>query len=244
MDWSYKNWRNEDQLYFPKRKVNNRGSQYYPHIIGGFFSIKNQVAVEYESLSERLFYYYLELDRAVSRYYVQPVEIPVNSGEGKWYHTPDVLAFRHGYRPLLYQVKLEEVTSKKFVQTNQACENYAFNMGWEYHIIYPSTLPAPIQRNIKFLKGFLRVREYYPDMYKFVVNRVRILEAASINFVAESLSDRLDPLYIKPLIFHLIAKGIFHVSINEIITGESQISLQSEFDTMITLITGEERHDL
>ncbi|OBY81427.1 hypothetical protein BBG47_01110 [Paenibacillus sp. KS1] len=71
--WSTTNWAEEDKLFMPKRRVNNRNSYSHPHIIGSFYSQRMKRVVEYESLGERLFFYYLELDRAVMRYYVQPV---------------------------------------------------------------------------------------------------------------------------------------------------------------------------
>lgn len=93
------NWAEEDKLFMPKRKVNNRNSYSHPHIISSFYSQKMQRVVEYESLGERLFYYYLELDHALIRYYVQPVEVPMpkkNDLEDPWFHIPDELVFRIG----------------------------------------------------------------------------------------------------------------------------------------------------
>ncbi|WP_245629158.1 hypothetical protein, partial [Alicyclobacillus shizuokensis] len=78
VDWLNKSsWAAEDMHFAPKRKVNNRGSQRKPHVIGAFHSPKMNTVVEYESLGEYLFQVILELDSQVVRYYVQPVEIPI-----------------------------------------------------------------------------------------------------------------------------------------------------------------------
>ncbi|MCI3921180.1 hypothetical protein MO973_13125 [Paenibacillus sp. TRM 82003] len=185
MDWSLKGWKKKGKLYAPKRKINNRGSQFHPHIIGSFFSQRNQSPVEYESLSERMFYYYLELDLSVERYYFQPVKVPVYTGKESWDHIPDTLVFRQGHRPLLYQVKLEEETTEKFKRINQACKDFACDQGWEYHVVYPKSMPEPIPRNIRFLKGFLKERFYYDIWYEPVIRRLRTLGSASVNVLAE-----------------------------------------------------------
>ncbi|WP_165861399.1 TnsA endonuclease N-terminal domain-containing protein [Paenibacillus paeoniae] len=103
-----RDWQKEDATFAPKRKVNNKNSHQHPHIIGSFFSRKLERPVEYESLGERLFYYYLELEQSVIRYYVQPVEIPISKDNGEsWLYVPDALVYRHQSPPFLYQVKHE-----------------------------------------------------------------------------------------------------------------------------------------
>ncbi|MCP3797580.1 hypothetical protein [Paenibacillus sp. CH40] len=158
----------EDELYLPKRKVSNRGSHYHHHIIGSFFSQKNKRTVEYESLSERLFYYYLELDTEVIRYYVQPVEVSIFEEGHEWFHVPDVLVFRQGHIPLLYQIKLEPKEERNNDRTelcNKYCRTYASKKDWEYQVVFPKTPPISLSRNLKFLKGFLKERKYYSQWY-------------------------------------------------------------------------------
>lgn len=84
MDWSNKTWELEDKAYAPKRRVNNKGSHWYPHIIGSFNSIRNKRVVEFESLNERMFYCFLELDLDVIRYYVQPIRVPIITDNEEW----------------------------------------------------------------------------------------------------------------------------------------------------------------
>ncbi|MGF9645011.1 hypothetical protein AAIH69_18590 [Paenibacillus sp. MABNS29] len=108
--WNNKNWLQEDQEFSPKRRVDNKISWQRPHIIGSFHSRKMKRTVECHSLNECLFYYFLEVDVSTLYYYVQPVEVPIPYKTKKlekkfWLHVPDVLVFRNGYPPLLYQIK-------------------------------------------------------------------------------------------------------------------------------------------
>jgi len=144
----------------PKRKENNRNSYSHLHIIGSYYSQRMKRVVEYKSLGERLFYYYLELDRAVIRYYVQPVEVPMpkqNDLEDPWVHIPNVLVFRSGNAPFLYQIKdsVEEEFNNKQKLINERCEAFVIQHGWNYQVITPKSMPTVLSRNIRFLKNFL-----------------------------------------------------------------------------------------
>lgn len=71
------NWNLYDKEYFPKRKISNSKNRYC-NVTGAFKSAIMNKLVEYESLSECIFYYCLEQDiEKVSRYYPQPVSILV-----------------------------------------------------------------------------------------------------------------------------------------------------------------------
>lgn len=231
VDWEHKTWDMEDKLYSPKRRVNNKMSRKIPHIIGGFYSQKMARTVEYESLSERFFYYYLELDSSTIRYYVQPVEVPVSvqtsTGELKeWIHVPDVLVFRQGYSPLLFQVKYDpDYESAVFDRNNEACKRYVDKHGWEYQVIYPSQLPRLLSRNLRFLKNYLAPRKYYKDWISLVRYRLECTGKTTISNLAESFRYQVDPLTLLPLIYYLVAHGIFHIDVNQEIGRGSQVSI-------------------
>lgn len=231
MDWLNKNWEREDKVYASKRRVNNKGSRVHPHIIGSFYSYRNKRTVEYESLNERIFYYFLELDGDVHRYYVQPIEVRMETEDGDWFHIPDVLVFRQGYPPLLYQVKESE--SDNLEPKNQLCslecEKIAALYGWKYIVVFPKTLPSPLSRNISFLSGYLRTRSYYSDWYDQVVYRLRCIGPCTVEHLSSSFSDSIDPLFIKPLVFHLIAIGHFTTDVRQIICSESTIKEEARF---------------
>ncbi|MGV6935522.1 hypothetical protein ACWA2B_08385 [Paenibacillus sp. CMM36] len=240
MHWSNKNWKKEDEAYFPKRKVNNKGSHRHPHLIGSFYSRTNQRVVEYESLNERLFYYYLELDSLVVRYYPQPLRVLMKTDNREWFHIPDVLVFREGSKPLLYQIKEHPNDNflEKTKRCNEACELIAIQNEWNYSVIFPKTLPEPLPRNINFLSGFLKPRQYYNEWYQQVINRLQCIEPVSVNHLANSFLEVMDPLFIKPLIYHLIAKGVFLVNVNLLIGTESLITLNSQMESLISIKQG------
>ncbi|MEK5024531.1 TnsA endonuclease N-terminal domain-containing protein [Paenibacillus sp. FSL M7-1046] len=228
MKWGYQtNWDAEDDLYKPKRKINNRNSHNHPHIIGSYYSQKLKRSVNYESLGERLFYYYLELDRDVVRYYEQPVQITVENEDGrKWTHIPDVLFFKHGSVPILCQIKENEEEARKDEKlqlVNRYCVEFARLHGWLYDVIYPKKLPDVYATNLRHLKRFLRKRNYYPEWEEKVARRLIYLKSCQIRVLAETFKDNIDPLALIPLINHLIAVGIFTVDFNQVISSNSVV---------------------
>lgn len=111
-NWRAKrDWTKEDKLYSRKRNVSNKGSRNHEHIIGTMYSHKMKRGVQYESLwGECLFYYLLELDPLTVRYYEQPIIVPLKHLTKEYVlkesgHVPDVLTFREGCSPHLYQIK-------------------------------------------------------------------------------------------------------------------------------------------
>ncbi|NOU88338.1 hypothetical protein GC102_21620 [Paenibacillus sp. LMG 31460] len=112
LDWiSKKSWIQEDAMYLPKRKVNNKGSREHEQIIGSIPSLKMNRSISSESFwRECLFYYLLEIDPLTVRYYEQPVvvtypELNAQSELVKKEQVPDTLVFRQYNRPHLFQVK-------------------------------------------------------------------------------------------------------------------------------------------
>lgn len=232
MDWTSKNWIEEDEQFFPKRKVDNKLSWIIHHLIGSFHSVKMDKIVEYESLGECLFYYYLELDHSVIRYYVQPVEVKFSSmkkdGDIKeWVHVPDVLVFRNGSIPYLYQIKENPSTTPKHELINKKCNGFANKNDWIYKVIYPKQMPKTILRNIKFLQGFLKKRKWFDDLIPIVVMRLKYLKNINVIDLAKSFGTEISPLFILPVIYHLIAKGIFTTNIYQEIDEYSEISMGS-----------------
>ncbi|MEK5282577.1 MULTISPECIES: TnsA endonuclease N-terminal domain-containing protein [Paenibacillus] len=232
MDWTQNNWVLEDQLYYPKRRIDNKISWQRPHIIGSIISTKMEERdVEYHSLNERLFYYLLELDPGVIRYYVQPVEIAIkhldSEGQEKsWMHVPDTLVFRQNQIPLLVQIKESpDEQTKTFLRCNRACSLHAEREGWKYVVIYPKTLPDKVLINLKFLSQFRKSREYYKQWIDQVMNKAGYLEGASIIELALSFSGLTDFRIILPMIYHLIANGKLGTNILEKVSEQSTFSV-------------------
>ncbi|MGW7162647.1 hypothetical protein [Paenibacillus taichungensis] len=229
--WENYNWAKEDQELSPKRRVDNKISWQRPHIIGSFYSKKMKRTLEYHSLNECLFYYFLEVDVSILRYYVQPIEVPIPystaKGERKyWLHVPDVIVFRKGKSPFLYQIKESpDETGGTFRLCNKYCEEIAAIKGWKYDVIYPKTLPKTVISNLQFLQGYLRERNIYANirkdvLFKMMVNGAMTVEDLSCSFPSFSAAD------IKPFLYHLIATGEVEINMNETISQYSLIKLK------------------
>lgn len=227
-------WENEDIEFLPKRKVNNKGSWNRAYIIGTFYSNKMKKEIEYESLNEFIFYAFLELDVKTIRYYVQPLEIDISyidsDGNKKtWSHIPDVLVFRQDMFPTIYQIKDPKSTeTDKLRLINKACFKYAGSRHWEYRVIYPKTLPKNFINNINFLFGFLKKRKSYDLWTSKLIERLTNLQRVSISDLATSFSEEIDPLLILPIVYHLIATGIFYVDLYVKINEYSDVTIQNE----------------
>ncbi len=238
MNWRDKTWSKEDKIYYPKRRVDNKISWQRPHIIGTFASVKMQRDVEFHSLNERLFYYFLELDIEVLRYYVQPIEVEMpyldlEGQEKSWFHVPDVLVYRQGYLPQLYQLKESpEGESKTFELCNKRCESYARKHDWNYQVIFPKQLPEVIQSNINMLVGFLKRRKTYSQWEELVLYKLESLGGCSIVDLARSFTSHVDYRVILPLIYHLIAGGKFEINISEPINEHQQVRIGNIMNTI------------
>lgn len=231
MDWSNKSWVNEDNLFFPKRKVNNKKSHFIPHLSGYLYSYKMQRDIGYESFwGECLFYYYLELDPLTIRYYEQPVEVPIASLTKKqemkvWTHVPDVLVFRQGSKPLLIQIKGAESEVAQDPLIKSKCLDYACERNWVYEVIYPKKLPDVIKSNILLLNRFLKPRTYYRYLEFELLQKVAYLTEITVLDLAKSFTAKVDYRMVLPLVYHLIAKGKLKTNINVNIDEKSIVQI-------------------
>ncbi|MGG1515533.1 hypothetical protein ABE504_08975 [Paenibacillus oryzisoli] len=245
-NWSAKkDWNKEDDLYSRKRNVSNKGSREFEHLIGSMYSHKMKRGVQYESFwGECLFYYLLELDFATIRYYEQPVIVPKNRLTKEYLlkeeqHVPDVLTFREGSRPKLFQIK----GGNKKVEQNPdlflACEDYAKRQGWEYELVNPKvSIPEIIKDNILWLVNYLRPREYYCDLIPEIIRRINYLHKVEVIRVAKSFEPKVDYRHVLPLIFHMIATGTLVTNINKKIDHTSEVSFGSLFHDINLLFEG------
>jgi hypothetical protein len=239
MNWTDYDWQKVDLLYSPKRRVDNKISWQRPHIIGSFRSVKLKKDVEFHSLGERLFYYFLELDPDVIRYYVQPVEvsIPYLDRDGQrmeWLHVPDVLVYRNGYIPQLYQIKESptEQQTKTFNHCNKSCTNHAERNGWSYSVIYPKIMPEEIKSNLNFLFGFLKRRKSFTTLQSQVLLKVESYQEISILDLARSFVGITDFRVVLPLIYHLIAVGKLKINLAERIHEYRIVRIGSVLDQL------------
>lgn len=228
-------WKKEDDLYAPKRKVDNKGSRKRPHIIGSFFSNKNGIVVEYHSLNECIFFYLLEVDRTVLRYYPQPVEVPLvalnKKGQiHKWVHVPDVLVFRDNRKPYLFQVKESpENLSKIAIFNNIKANNYARKRGWEYKMIFPKQMPKVVIKNLKFLVHYLRERDYFSFLGPNIIRTLKRRKSLTIRELSNYAPKTYHSSYVYPYIYYLMAMGYLLYDLEKPITLETELKSNSQF---------------
>ena len=235
---SNEKWEENEMEYFPKRKVSNKLSWKIPHIAGSFYSNKMKRAIEYESMGECLFYFFLELAREVERYYVQPleIEIPFLSKEGdrkSWVHVPDVLVFGNGFKPTIFQIKETPQESKKHALINEICQKYSTERQWVYKVIYPKKLPENILYNIKFLQGAIRKRKRFEEWIPEILYRVEHMKQVTINELASSFSTKENPLLVMPAVYHLIATGVLQIDITKKIDQYSEVRLKKQNEELL-----------
>ncbi len=239
MEWNNINWKEYDEIYKAKRKVNNHASWRIHHIMGSFYSDKMDKVIEYESLGELLAYFLFEIDKFVIRYYVQPVKIDIPTfneiGEKKiWEHIPDVLVFRNGSNPILYQIKDARYDpSVNFEQINKKCLKYAGERNWTYKVIYPKEIPLIITTNIRLLSSRTRKRNYYDSWIPEIIYKLQVEKMISIIDLAMSFKTRINTVLILPIIYYLISIGVFKVDMYKEVNQFSTVAIyteQFEFD--------------
>jgi hypothetical protein len=234
MNWEGKAWEREDQEFAPKRKVNNKKSKFLHHNTGSLYSLKMKRDVEYESLwGECLFYYFLEMDQLTIRYYVQPVEVPMRH-LGKdyivrpWNHIPDVLVFRQGYRPHLFQIKgSSDVDNSEFYNINRQCELFSSRRGWDYSVVFPKTVPEVIKSNVLFLWNYIKPRKNFEIWIPEIIHKLNFIQQSTVNEVARSFSARTDFRLVLPVVYHMICTGLLTTDFIKPINEQSVVSIGS-----------------
>ena len=240
MEWSSKlSWEVEDQEYQAKRKVDNKQSFYHRHMMGSYPSYTMGRKMRYESNNEKLFFFLLDLDPEVIRFYEQPVEIAVRylNEKGmltKSYHVPDILIFREGSVPWLVQVKEpdpELLENVPFLKLQEICTQYAHANGWKYSVVFPKTLPNQLQRNIKFLVNFLHLNNELIELMNRLSSYLKFRGSTSILQLSELYQPEYRSHQVKPVIFQMIAKGILSTDLSMPITSLSMVKLREGKDS-------------
>lgn len=236
MDWSYTDWKEYDETYKQKRKVNNHASWRIHHLMGSFHSNKMDTVVEYESYGELLAYFLFEIDKSVIRYYVQPIKVDIPSfnedGEKKiWTHVPDVLVFRNGSNPVLYQIKDAKYELPENMELiNKKCVHYASERDWTYSVVYPKEMPVTICKNIRLLSSRTKKRSNYDDWIPEIIYRLKAENVITIMDLSMSFKTRINPLMIIPIIYYLISIGVFKVDMYQKLNQYSQVTINTDED--------------
>lgn len=227
------NWDEEDLEFQAKRMVDNKFSFYHNHMMGTMPSFKMNRKVRYESNNEKLFYFLLELDPQVVRYYEQPINVTIRylSEEGEFkerIHVPDTLIFREGEKPNLIQVKEYDpklISNEKFLELQQVCQRYANQRDWKYSLVFPKRLPGTLLKNIKLLVNFLYLHNNTDEIEERAISYLSFRESVSITELSQLFEPDYRPQDVLPVIYHMIAKGVLSTNLERAVSLLSVVAI-------------------
>jgi hypothetical protein len=139
---------------------------------------------------------------------------------------PDVLVFRQGNSPGLYEVKASpDKLPKNFSRTKARCIQFAEERGWRYKVIYPKQMPKDITYNLNFLVGYLKKRIGFDHWIPDVIDRLQYMQPCAIDEHAETFRAKVNPVFVLPVIYHLLAKGVLSSNVNRKIDQYSEVCI-------------------
>lgn len=237
MDWQ-KQKEEYKELYYPKRKVNNKNSNYVPHIMGMYYSKKMHERIVFESLNEFVAFSLLEMSCVVKAYYPQPVEVQIEVYNSKgrpktWNHVPDVLVFVEDSKPCLYQIKgkvLNKEPSKRAINVEKACLEYAGENDWDYKLIFIHSLGKDFIWNIRFLFPFLNDERANFEIAKSIITELSVNQQTTIWDLTTCFEPKIERQYVLPVIYHELAVGTLYIDLTKRLDTKSPIRLSKEDD--------------
>jgi hypothetical protein len=190
----------------PVRRVSNRGG----NIIGSFPSLKNGHPVPYESTIERDLLYFLEYDRTVRHYTMQPLVITgVDAAGTPHTYTPDALIERTSGRTL---VECKPAAKRDDPHTQQQLalgQHWADANTCDFVLITDTDLRTGHRlANLKLLWRYARL-----SVPQAVTERcMRLLSAAPAGIPFQALVAALDgvapPLTLAPCLYALLFQHV------------------------------------
>lgn len=133
----------------PARKVTNTGTK---KNIGRFFSQKMQMAIVYESLLERDYMYFLEIDPLVKCYSSQPMSICYTMENSSRQYTPDLLVERISKTQILEVKPKDKLELPENIQRFEHISKYFHSQGLEFAVVTDEMIRVkPLLSNIKLL---------------------------------------------------------------------------------------------
>ncbi|KZN42650.1 heteromeric transposase endonuclease subunit TnsA [Pseudoalteromonas luteoviolacea] len=182
----------------------------------------------FESTLERDFISLLEFDKHISRFEVQPVKIIcLNNEDKRRSYTPDVLAFRQGEKPTLYEVKyrseLKENWGKLRPKFRMAIK-YAKENQWKFKIVTEKEIRTPYLESVKFLLPFIRQgASEEADMALLVGNLKTLGRTTPTELLEKIYSDPWNQARLLPTLWYLIGTGQIGMNLNQKITMTQEI---------------------
>lgn len=182
----------------------------------------------FESTLERDFISLLEFDKHISRFEVQPVKITwLNYEDKRRSYTPDVLAFRQGEKPTLYEVKYRsdlKVNWDKLQPKFRMAIKYAKENQWRFKIVTEKEIRTPYLESVKFLLPFIRQgASEEADMALLVGNLKKLGRATPTGLLEKIYSDPWNQARLLPTLWYLIGTGQIGMNLNQKITMTREI---------------------
>lgn len=182
----------------------------------------------FESTLERDFISLLEFDTQVIRFEVQPVRIVwLNENDKQRSYTPDVLAVRHGEKPVLYEVKYRSDLKEdwdKFKPKFRMALRYARENHWRFKIVTEKEIRTPYLESVKFLIPFVRQGAAEEAHMELLVERLKKLgRSTPSELVASVYSDQWNQARLLPTLWYLVGTGQIGMDLNQKITMQSEI---------------------
>jgi hypothetical protein len=175
-------------MYASVRKINNIRSK---KNTGSFPSKKMKSNIEYESLLERDYFYWLEYDRQVKRYLSQPITIEYkDTNKKKRRYTPDCYFETVDGKKYLVEVKPRQKLDKILSDESQrikydAAYTYCINNNMKLIIVTDKEInKGNILKNIKYIHGFSNI-SVPDDFAKMVVSYIDVNTPLSIQRIME-----------------------------------------------------------
>jgi hypothetical protein len=212
----------------PVRKPSNWGG----NIIGSFPSIKLGCSVPYESTIERDLLFFLEYDRSVLRYEMQPMTITTTDINGKQQrYTPDVQVVRTSGKALI------ECKPAGLVDGPDAHRQITIGQAWananDHEFVVVSDVDLRTGHhlaNLKILWRYARFRVPYPVIERCLVVLGASPEGLSFEVTLDLLAGMAAPHLLSPCLYSLLFQQILDTDLSLPLESESLLSSTLSID--------------
>lgn len=191
------------------------------HLPGFYwFSTINQL-VPYESRLEMFTLMALDFEGEVIGVLGQPLHFDFERNSSKFGHVPDFLVWRERTEPTIVDVKPEAFLDKgKNRQVFECTELVCRRLGWQFEL---RSEPDDVYlANLKWLAGFRR----RPPQFRSQAEQLFAICGERSIAIRDVLTETKMPAFSRPVLFHLIWKGLVSVDTTTLLSDDSLVSFQ------------------
>lgn len=198
------------------------------HLPGYYWFSRMQGLIAYESRLEMATLMVLDADPRVTQVLAQPFTIHYFN-DGRWCkHTPDFLVWhRPQNKVTVINVKPQKYTETPAnIQKFSSCDAFCALSGWQYST---RSEPHPVLfANLSYLSAY---RRDIPLVDRFGPEIIAIAsEPVSIKRLIDAIT--APPCRVKPVLFHLIWKGILTVDLFERMSPHTMVTVSSRLEVL------------